>query len=63
MILQYSIIDPNVLALNFQNRFGCHSFNYEVIIAVWAVFITFFEILCIFPEALLAVLTRKSLVV
>jgi hypothetical protein len=62
IVLQHSIIDPDILSLNFQNWLRSHSFNDKVIITVRTVLVTLFKLLRVFSKAFLAFLARKCLV-
>lgn len=61
LVLQHSAIDPCILALNLQHWFRSHGFNHEMVIAVWAVLIRLFELLCVFAEGLFALLAGEDL--
>lgn len=61
VVLNHPTILSNILALKLQDRFWCNSFQNEVVIAMWTVFITFFELFSIFPESFLAFLADECL--
>ncbi len=61
IILQHPAIDSRILSLNLQHRLWRNSFKDEVVIAMWAVLVTFLEFFGIFSEGFLALLAGKSL--
>jgi len=62
IILQHSAINPSILPLNLQHRLWRNSFENKVIVAVWAVFVTFLELFSIFPEGFFTLFAGKGLV-
>lgn len=59
IIFQHPTILPHILAFDLQACLWLDRFDHEVIVAERAIFVAVFELLHIFPKALLALLAGK----
>lgn len=61
LILQHPIINPRILAFNFQHRLRRDGFQHEVVVAVRAVLVALFEFLGILAKGFFAFLAGECL--